>query len=140
MTKSNTQVMQSKVSTFHLVRGSISVDARNIWINSFHFLSIVKTAIVETLGPEKCDVVFNLVPKQHAMSDIYCQLIPNEDDNDPYYQVMPRMGAFEVSVNGCVSNQQNYLLRVETRCPFHNSNCGLRNVRHFSIMLLDMTF
>ena len=72
------------------------------------FLSIVKTAIVETLGPEKCDVVFNLVPKVHAMSDIYCQLIPNEDDADPYYQVMPRMGAFEVSVNGCVSNLQNY--------------------------------
>lgn len=77
----------------------------------------MKTAIVETLGPEKCDVVFNLVPKQHAMSDIYCQLIPNEDDNDPYYQVMPRMGAFEVSVNGCVSNQQNYLLRVENALP-----------------------
>ena len=51
------------------------------------------------------------------MSDIYCQLIPNEDDNDPYYQVMPRMGAFEVSVNGCVSNQQIYLLRIENALP-----------------------
>ena len=51
------------------------------------------------------------------MSDIYCQLIPNEDDNDPYYQVMPRMGAFEVSVNGCVSNQQIYLQLVENALP-----------------------
>jgi len=34
------------------------------------------------------------------MSDIYCQLIPNDDSADPYYQVMPRMGAMEVSING----------------------------------------
>ena len=46
---------------------------------------IVKTAIMEVVGPERCDVVFNLVPKQYAMSDIYCQLIPNDDDKDPYY-------------------------------------------------------
>ena len=38
------------------------------------------------------------------MSDIYCQLIPNDDPNEPYYQVMPRMGAFEVSINGVVSS------------------------------------
>ena len=25
-------------------------------------------------------VVFNYVPKEHAMSDIYCQLIPNDDE------------------------------------------------------------
>ena len=36
------------------------------------------------------------------MSDIYCQLIPNDDEQDLFYQVMPRMGAFEVSVNGVV--------------------------------------
>lgn len=49
------------------------------------------------------EVVFNLVPKEHAMSDIYCQLIPNEDDANPYYDVVPRIGAFEVSINGVVS-------------------------------------
>ena len=37
------------------------------------------------------------------MSDIYCQLIPNEDDNMPNYEIVPRIGAFEVSVNGIVS-------------------------------------
>jgi len=43
------------------------------------------------------------VPKKFAMSDIYCQLIPNDHDDNPYYQVMPRMGAMEVSFNGVVS-------------------------------------
>lgn len=59
---------------------------------------------MEVVGPDRAEVVFNLVPKEHAMSDIYCQLIPNDNDEDPYYQIMPRMGSFEVSVNGCVSN------------------------------------
>ncbi|WP_375180682.1 hypothetical protein [Enterococcus rotai] len=31
---------------------------------------IVAAAIKEHVG--NCDVIFNLVPKQHAMSDIYC--------------------------------------------------------------------
>jgi hypothetical protein len=44
-----------------------------------------------------------MVPKVWAHSDIYCQLIPNEDDNQPYYEVVPRIGTFEVSVNGVVS-------------------------------------
>ena len=63
----------------------------------------VGQAIKECVGANNCEVVFNLVPKVYAMSDIYCQLIPNDNEQDPYYQVMPRMGAFEVSVNGCVS-------------------------------------
>ena len=40
------------------------------------------------------------MPKVHAMSDIYCQLIPNDDPNQPFYEMVPRMGAFEVSFNG----------------------------------------
>ena len=32
-------------------------------------------------------IVFNRVPKQYAMSDIYCQLIANDDDNNPYYDI-----------------------------------------------------
>lgn len=42
-------------------------------------------------------VVTNLVPKPWFEKDIYCQLIPNEDDNNPYYEILPRIGAFEVS-------------------------------------------
>ncbi len=49
-------------------------------------------------------VLFNLVPKVFAMSDIYCQLIPNEDPSMPNYEIVPRIGAFEVSCNGVVSN------------------------------------
>ena len=44
-----------------------------------------------------------MVPKEFAMSDIYCQLIPNDDDKNPYYEVIPRIGSFEVSFNGIVS-------------------------------------
>lgn len=57
---------------------------------------------MEILGAKNCEVVVNKVPKVHAMSDIYCQLVPNDKDDDPYYEVMPRIGAFEVSVNGCL--------------------------------------
>ena len=42
-------------------------------------------------------VVVNSVPKEHAMSDIYTQMIPNEDDNDAFYEMLPKMYAFEVS-------------------------------------------
>ena len=49
------------------------------------------------------NIVFNQVPKMYAMSDIYCQLVQNFDDNNPYYDVVPRIGAFEVSFNGVVS-------------------------------------
>lgn len=45
------------------------------------------------------------------MSDIYCQLIPNDDAVEPYYQVMPRMGAFEVSINGVVSELSSYIFQ-----------------------------
>ena len=48
-------------------------------------------------------MVFNQVPKQFAQSDIYCQLVQNYDDNNPYYDVVPRTGAFEISYNGVVS-------------------------------------
>ena len=39
----------------------------------------------------------NRVPKPWYESDIYCQLIGNEDDSNPYYDFLPRIGAFEVS-------------------------------------------
>jgi hypothetical protein len=50
-----------------------------------------------------CEVVFNMVPKVWAMSDIYCQLIPNDDPKNACYEVVPRIGSFEVSLNGIVS-------------------------------------
>ena len=57
-----------------------------------------------------------MVPKLHAMSDIYCQLIPNEDDSVSNYEIVPRVGAFEISVNGVVS----ILFQIiQTNKPFH---------------------
>lgn len=40
----------------------------------------------------------NKVPKPWFEKEIYCQLIPNEDDNNPHYDILPRLGAFEVSI------------------------------------------
>ena len=34
------------------------------------------------------------------MSDIYCQMIPNEDEGNLFYDMLPRMYAFEVSFQG----------------------------------------
>jgi len=34
------------------------------------------------------------------MADIYCQLIPNDDESMPNYEVVPRIGSFEISING----------------------------------------
>ena len=67
----------------------------------FIFCPLVATAIKERYP--NCEVVFNMVPKVWAMSDIYCQLIPNEDANNACYEVVPRIGSFEVSLNGVVS-------------------------------------
>lgn len=66
-------------------------------------------------------VVFNQVPKIFAMSDIYCQLVQNFDDNNPFYDVVPRIGAFEVSFNGvlifskCLSGCWPNFMSVATR-------------------------
>ena len=52
-------------------------------------------------------VVMNQVPKPWHEKDIYCQLIPNDDDNNPFYDCLPRHWAFEVST---VINNADILL------------------------------
>jgi len=47
-------------------------------VSKLTFEILVATAIKENVAG--AEVIFNLVPKAHAMSDIYCQLIPNEDE------------------------------------------------------------
>jgi len=64
-------------------------------------LLIVSGAITSVVPDSQ--VIFNLVPKEHAMADIYCQLIPNDDESMPNYEVVPRIGSFEISINGVVS-------------------------------------
>jgi hypothetical protein len=54
-------------------------NSRNKYVVSkLTFEILVATAIKENVAG--AEVIFNLVPKAHAMSDIYCQLIPNEDE------------------------------------------------------------
>ena len=36
------------------------------------------------------------------MHDIYCQLVPNDDDKNLCYDMIPRIGAFEVSYKGII--------------------------------------
>ena len=41
--------------------------------------------------------IMNQVPKPWFEKDVYCQLIPNEDERNPNYDMLPRIGAFEIS-------------------------------------------
>ena len=52
--------------------------------------------MIKGLIPEAV-CVKNKVPKAWSEKDIYCQMVANEDDNNPYYDQVPRIGAFEVS-------------------------------------------
>jgi hypothetical protein len=60
--------------------------------------------VAESIKKERAGVsfLFNQVPKEWAMEDIYCQLVPNEDKADPTYAMIPRIGAFEVSYKGVI--------------------------------------
>ena len=59
------------------------------------YFTNVSAMVKEILPNATC--VMNKVPKPWYEKEIYCQLIPNEDDNNPYYDILPRIGAFEVS-------------------------------------------
>ncbi len=48
-------------------------------------------------------VLTNKVPKTWVDYEIYCQLVPNSDNNEKAYMMIPRTGAFEVSFKGVVS-------------------------------------
>ena len=59
------------------------------------YFEMVAGAIKAVVPQAQC--VMNRVPKPWYEKEIYCQLIPNEDDNNPFYDILPRIGAFEVS-------------------------------------------
>lgn len=79
-------------------------DANSYKQHAINLATAIKEAVPDA------EVTFNMVPKLHAMSEIYCQLIPNSDPNQPYYEIMPRIGSFEVSCNGVVSKSINSLI------------------------------
>jgi len=45
-------------------------------------------------------IMKNQIPKSYLPFDLYNNLVPNDDENTPYYQQVPRTGAFEVSFKG----------------------------------------
>ena len=48
-------------------------------------------------------VLRNQIPKSYLHYDLYCNLIPNEDEGVTDYDQVPRTGSFEVSYKGLVS-------------------------------------
>mmetsp|Transcript_10894 Transcript_10894/g.11029 ORF Transcript_10894/g.11029 Transcript_10894/m.11029 type:complete len:130 (+) Transcript_10894:140-529(+) len=48
----------------------------------------------------EAEILINKIPKEWVDYEIYCQLIPNSEQNEPHYQMIPRTGAFEVSFKG----------------------------------------
>ena len=59
------------------------------------FFTDMSAAIKSAIPQAVC--IMNRVPKAWYEKDIYCQLIPNDDDNNPHYDMLPRLGAFEIS-------------------------------------------
>ena len=59
------------------------------------FFTDLKAAIESAVPGAQC--VLNKVPKAWYEKEVYCQLIPNDDDNNPHYDILPRIGAFEIS-------------------------------------------
>ena len=49
---------------------------------------------------KQVQVLCNEVPKSWAMEDAYCQLIPCNDNARAAYNMIPRIGAFEISHKG----------------------------------------
>lgn len=54
-------------------------------------------------------VLKNMVPKAWAMADIYCQLIPDDSQRE-FYEIIPRLGAYEISYKGVVSLKKHFYL------------------------------
>lgn len=62
------------------------------------YFNKVSSAIVQRIP--NATVVRNQIPRAYLPYDIYCNLIPNSDPNLPFFQQVPRTGAFEVSYKG----------------------------------------
>jgi len=65
------------------------------------YLTAVSAAIIERIP--NVLIMRNQIPKEYVDFDLYCNLVPNQDEHCPTYQQVPRTGAFEVSYKGFVS-------------------------------------
>jgi len=58
----------------------------------------VAGAIIERIP--NAMVMKNQIPKQYLPFDLYNNLVPNNEEDTPYFQQIPRTGAFEISFKG----------------------------------------
>ena len=71
---------------------------------------IVSSAIISRLP--NAVVLRNQIPKSYVQYDLYCNLVPNEDEGSPIYDWVPRTGSFEVSYKGMVSSIEIFLKSI----------------------------
>ena len=80
-------------------------------------------------------VLFNQVPKPWYTHDFYCQLIPNTDDRIDIYDMIPRLGAFEVTTVFSDGKQQTPTLlfsKLESQMFPHIGDTGKRIGKYFA--------
>jgi len=77
----------------------------------------VSSAIVELIP--NAITMRNQIPKSYLHHDLYCNLIPNEDENNSVFSQVPRTGAFEVSFNGHVSKTAPLDFRPNAKFDFY---------------------
>jgi hypothetical protein len=66
--------------TLAMMLDSTKLRRKKVSIQSFLLINFHLVSGAITSQVPDSQVVFNLVPKEHAMADIYCQLIPNDDE------------------------------------------------------------
>ena len=62
------------------------------------FFKKIAGAIIERIP--NAVVMKNQIPQKYLPYDLYNNLVPNDDESTPYFQQVPRIGAFEVSYKG----------------------------------------
>lgn len=78
-----------------------SVHLRHDEQKYLNFAQQLSAAIAAETG-KPTQTLYNEVPKAWADRDTYCQLIPCYDDKRMCYSMIPRVGAFEVSICGVI--------------------------------------
>ena len=63
-----------------------------------NYFKMMATAIISRIP--NAMVMKNQIPKEYVSYDCYSNLVPNDDPQIPYYQMVPRVWTFEVSHQG----------------------------------------
>ena len=49
----------------------------------------------------------NKIPKTYVEYDLYCNLVDNDDEDNEYYEMNPRINSFEVTYKNYVSSLES---------------------------------